>query len=89
MKMNMTKDEMKEVLQRSVVKVMFTKTNGETRIMECTLKPAVLPKKDKVPVESPKALNDNVIAVWDVKKEDWRAFRVNSVTQFDECEETK
>jgi len=68
----MTRNEMMEMLQASTCQVDFTKVNGDTRNMTCTLREDIIP----APV------NEEVIPVWDVKAEGWRSFRVNSVTGF-------
>jgi hypothetical protein len=62
--------------------VEFTKVNGETRSMPCTLDPRIVP-----PVPEPKVLaegevlkvkkeNPNVMNVWCTDKKEWRSFRL-------------
>lgn len=76
----MTFDEYKSVLRENVVNVTFTKLNGEERVMKCTL------IADKIPHEfSPKSLmkeSETAIAVWDLDKDAWRAFRLDAVKEF-------
>jgi hypothetical protein len=64
--------------------VIFTKVNGEERNMVCTLKEGVIPKASKDPITQKKIrdLNEEVLAVWDVKAEGWRSFRVANVVSF-------
>jgi predicted RNase H-like nuclease len=77
------RNELKSRLHEGVCKVAFTKVNGETRIMHCTLNesmiPAVAVEKEK---SSPRKENVDVIAAWDVEKKDWRSFRLDSITMF-------
>ena len=81
----MTHEEYTEKLKRGVFEVTFNKINGEQRIMNCTLHPRVLPKATKEDTMSQtkvRELNEEVVSVWDVKAEGWRAFRVENVTDF-------
>lgn len=77
--MLMTRKEISELLHASVRTVTFTKTNGEERVMRCTLMESALPPAN--PDAAPHKVNDEVLAVWDVEKEGWRSFRLDSVTQ--------
>ena len=80
-----TYEEMKDLLQNAVSNVSFTKKNGDERIMQCTLMPEHLPaievKEDAEKTE--KAVNTEVLAVWDLQAEGWRSFRLDSVKKFD------
>jgi len=81
----MTRTEMMNELTSRVCEVTFTKVNGDTRIMSCTLDPKVVPAATKEDLLSQKAVrqvNEEVIPVWDVKAEGWRSFRVDRVTEF-------
>ena len=70
---------LKGVLTKNVCDVTFTKVNGETRTMPCTLKSSSLPP---APVkESKKAPNPDTLSVWCVDKKEWRSFRVMNVTE--------
>jgi hypothetical protein len=78
------KYELKEVLQNSVVTVIFTKVDGTERKMNCTLLPEYIPQvvaeKQQLLTESlPKAENPNTIAVWDIESNGWRSFRLDSI----------
>jgi len=67
-----------DLLKNNVCVVTFTKVNGETREMPCTLLESVLPKKvDNI--ETIKKENPNVISVWCTDKNAWRSFRVDNV----------
>ena len=76
----MTKDEMKQALAKGVCTVVFQKLNGEERTMHCTSNTEFMPeeKKPRAAVDG----RDHVIAVFDVTKQEWRSFRVDSVKEF-------
>ena len=72
------------MLQTSQCRVIFTKVNGEERNMVCTLKEGIIPKASKDPITQKKVrdISEEVLAVWDVKAEGWRSFRVANVVSF-------
>jgi hypothetical protein len=72
-------DWLRTLLTKNVCDVTFTKVNGETRTMPCTLDSRRLPP---APVkESKKAANSDTLSVWCVDKNEWRSFRVMNVTE--------
>ena len=76
----MDRKEISEVLSTSTCVVSLVKVNGERRDMECTLDPAYIPKVEVVETSSnSKKKPESVLPVWDVNKEAWRSFRVDSV----------
>ena len=76
----MLREKMQEILRENVVEVQFTKADGSLRTLRCTLMPDSLPplKTDG----KQRAENLDVIPVWDVEAEGWRAFRIDSVKSF-------
>lgn len=73
-------DSLKEDLKNSILNVTFTKTNGEVRDMICTL------REDLIPITTVSQsrrlehqLSDEVVRVYDLEKEAWRSFRVDSI----------
>lgn len=81
----MTRDEMKALLTEKVCEVTFTKANGDTRVMRCTLQDGVVPqatKEDPLSQKKVRDVNEEVLAVWDVEKEGWRSFRLDKVISF-------
>lgn len=81
----MQKSDIISMLKTNVCDVHFTKVNGEERLMRCTLNEDRLPDSVKIQLqqqderhEQP-AFKDNVVPVWDLEKEGWRSFRVDSV----------
>jgi hypothetical protein len=77
--------KMREILHKDVVVVTFTKKNGEDRKMVCTLMPEFLPKLQEDTTASPakSPASDTTITVWDLGKSAWRAFKVDSVKEFE------
>ena len=73
---------LKDMLKTGPVSVTFTKKDGNERVMECTLKPELLPPvvvtEDAVPKRK-KAVNDSVMAVYDLEMKAWRSFTLRSV----------
>ena len=79
----LSKTELKENLSRSFAKIVFNKSDGSTRIMNCTLISDFLPEKilDEGVRHVPHRENDEVLAVWDLDNKGWRSFNVNSVLE--------
>lgn len=79
------RDRVLNDLRSNVIEVHFVKTNGESRVMRCTLMPRMLPESYRQSNEEQteeKAFhqsNPNVIACWDVQAGGWRSFRIDSV----------
>ncbi len=65
-------------------RVTFTKKDGTTRKMLCTLKEKYLPQQTVEETHSiSKALAaNNLVTVWDLEKKDWRSFRLDSILEF-------
>lgn len=69
-------------LQEGLVEVTFEKINdGGTRVMPCTLNPAILESETgkKVSVDAIDPTSSN-IAAWGMDVKAWRSFRVSTVT---------
>jgi len=79
----MTNDEMKDSLHKGMCKVVFTKKNGDERVMHCTLQESMLPEQlDIEEAIQNKKPNPDVLAVWDVEAKGWRSFRWDSIKDF-------
>jgi len=77
----MTRDQMIETLQAGLMEVTFTKTNGEERVMKCSLhKSFTASLTAEVKKTNERAINEDVIPVWDIDKGAWRSFRLDSIT---------
>lgn len=76
-----TKKQIVDKLKNGIVNVLFLKANGEEREMKATLLEEHLPtfEGDKVDVDAIKKKNDEVVVCWDMDKQAWRSFRVDSV----------
>jgi hypothetical protein len=79
-------NEMMAALHEKDCEVIFIKqSTGESRHMICTLREGVIPqatKTDTLSQTKVRTLNNEVIAAWDVEKQGWRSFRVDSVISF-------
>ena len=65
------------------VRVVFTKKNGDERIMICTLNPFQIPWEHQPKGESERAAPENQIRVFDLEAQGWRSFLVESVTSIE------
>ena len=81
------RDSMLANLREGVCRVTFTKKNGETRQMLCTLEMKEIPESKRPIGESTIKPNPEVIRVFDKEKEEWRSFRVDSVISFNDYED--
>jgi len=78
----MKRDILIKNLQKQVMKVTFTKVNGEERVMECTLQEHMIPETDPANHKE----NKEVLPVFDIDKGAWRSFRLDSVTNIEALE---
>ena len=72
----MNKELLVEALKNHECTVTFTKVNGETRVMPCTLKEDLVPKVEPKGTKKP---NEAVVSVWCLDQKEWRSFRVDNV----------
>ena len=78
----MNRERMIEQLHKGICTVEFTKVNGDSRTMRCTLN-ASLGNMPEMPLsESASPVNPDVVKVWDVDANGWRSFKVESVNTF-------
>lgn len=81
--MQFTRESLTEMLHKGECQINFTKVNGESREMFCTLNPGLIPVEKMSKASSDKELkqvNENVLNVWSLDRNDWRSFRVSNVT---------
>lgn len=80
----LTKEEFKERLKMSIGTVKFRKMDQSIREMSCTLSETLLPKMEIKEDYTPKIKTDNPnnLRVWDLDKQAWRAFRLDSVMDY-------
>lgn len=79
---------LKGLLHQGKVTVEFIKSDGSTRVMNCTLNEdfgAKYPTKEKVVVENqaPKKVNNDTCPVWDCDSNAWRSFRWDRLKRID------
>lgn len=80
-----SRDQLLSDLRENVIEVHFKKVNGEHRAMRCTLQERLLPPSyvnndsEKQEEKDFHGKNPEVLAVWDVQKNAWRSFRIESV----------
>jgi hypothetical protein len=73
-----SKEALQKLLREGVSEITFTKTNGETRVMKCTLSSQYI--TDDGFANSTRKQNPDVLSVWDVDLGEWRSFRLENVT---------
>ena len=64
--------------------VTFTKQDGTERVMNCTLKPELLPVVEVKPLaegKQPRKESTTTMRVFDLEKKEWRSFTTQSVTR--------
>ena len=78
------RDYLKALLTEDILLVTFTKKDGDSREMYCTLQNEFVPEHKKYFSESnSRKKNLEVLAVFDMEKSDWRSFRMDSITAFE------
>lgn len=86
MKMTITNDfkeetirqNLKELLKHNEIFITFQKNDGTDRKMLCTLMENKIPDEKKAK-NTGKKINDDVLPVFDLEKNEWRSFRFESV----------
>ena len=71
---------LREVLATAELEITFTKVNGETRVMPCTLKSEALPTRELKEHHKTRLYNPEVISVWCTDKSEWRSLKVMNIT---------
>jgi hypothetical protein len=76
------REGIRNILRNSVVEITFTKADGSSRVMKCTLSEEFLPTVEKNHDENAtkRAVNPDVCPVWDMENQAWRSFRWDSIT---------
>ena len=83
----MTRDQMIDALRYGMCNVTFTKKNGETRVMPCTLNYDLIPEQHR-PKGGEASLTEGVeatisaIRVYAPESDGWRSFIVDNVQDF-------
>ena len=76
----MNKEEIVTLLQEGICEITFTKINGETRQMPCTLKSNLLPTVSvkELREEKTRKINEDNLSVWCTDKNAWRSFKLEN-----------
>lgn len=69
-------------LREGIVRVNFTKKDGEIRDMKCTLASSIIPQDMQPKTESAK-ITESVIRAYDVDVNGWRSFVVANINSVD------
>lgn len=72
------KDNLIDFLKTGIVSVKFKKVDGSERTMRCTLQENYIQPYDNK-TDRVRPDNDNLLSVWDIDKNAWRSFRLDSV----------
>lgn len=76
-----SREDLRKILKdEKIVIVTFKKTNGDERVMSCTLNPEIVPERteERKQTYTP---NPEVCAVWDLANEGWRSFRYDGIVK--------
>jgi hypothetical protein len=76
------KNWLKSILREQNMTIEFEKKDGTLRKLFCTLSENKIPA-EKMPKGTGKAKSDEVLAVFDVEKDDWRSFRWDSIKRIE------
>ena len=73
-----THDWLIGLLKTNKVQVIFTKSDGTERTMNCTLREDIaVPYERKT--EKVKVQNLDIVPCWDIDKGEWRSFKISSL----------
>lgn len=76
---------LRDMLRMGPVKVTFTKKDGDTRVMECTLEETAIPEdfrpKPLAEGQTPRKRSEDSLSVWDLNANGWRSFIFANVTK--------
>jgi hypothetical protein len=83
--MELNREAMVAQLRENICEITFTKVNGESRTMPCTLKSDVLPAftVKELREDNTRKQNPDNLSVWCTDKNEWRSFRVANVTKLE------
>ena len=78
-------DKVKSLLNENVMNVTFTKKDGTERVMKCTRNWQLVEafSTNFAPPLNINSVPDEVVVVWDMEKDDWRRFDINSLIKID------
>lgn len=71
-----------DILKTHEMFITFQKKDGSERKMLATLKSDVIPAYEKK-TEREKKVNESILSVFDLDKEQWRSFRLDSIIELE------
>ena len=74
------------LLKNETISVTFRKKAGGLRTMICTNNPKTISNGNPPPAKPKVAKSSGTISVWDLEKNDWRAFIIDNVMRIDNVE---
>ena len=82
------REYMMDELRKGICEVTFTKVNGEKRVASATLSTNHVPAQPNTATYSDgevktRKVNEETVVFWDMNKEGFRSFRVDSVIDFE------
>ena len=78
----MKRDTLIKNLQKRVMRITFTKVNGEESVMDCSLQEHIVPATKY----TDRKQNEEGLPVFDINKGEWRSFRLDSITNIEALE---
>ena len=76
-----SKSNVIRLLKAGIIGVKFTKADGTERTMKCTLLEGYIKPYERKTEDKERVVNDDIISVWDIEKDAWRAFRYDSLLE--------
>lgn len=75
-----TREELVNLLKENVIQVLFIKRDGTERLMFATLMETRIPSR-KLSETTPRHYSEENIRVFDIEKQEFRAFRIDSIKE--------
>jgi len=75
-------DWLSSILKTSNLTITFQKKDGSDRVINATLNESIVPKYEKK-TDKEKAKTKGTLAVFDLDKNEWRSFRLDSVKKIE------
>ena len=70
---------LRDLLSKHDCEITFTKLDGATRIMPCTLRTEIMPQRELSEAHSSRTRKPETLSVWCLDQSQWRSFRVDRV----------
>lgn len=74
-----TKGLLRNILLFNEADVTFTKKDGTSRVMRCTLKEGVVVPHERK-TERTREAKDNILPVWDLENNAWRSINIDTIS---------